>query len=220
MLTQEQITLLTEGARCLKVGLSEEALTRFSIYIEELLRWGSTTDLVSQTEPGMIIRKHLLDSVALVPLIPSGCHLLDLGSGAGFPGLPLAIAMPSLSVTLLEARRKKVSFLKEVIRRAKLANIRVQEGRADSLSQEMSLRAAFEVIVTRATWNIKTFLKSAFPFVSTGGMLLTLKGPLLEEELLEVNQWLRENSFLLQKVYKYTLPFGKEKRAVAVFSLT
>ena len=219
MLTQEQITLLTEGARCLKVELSDEALTNFSIYIEELLRWGRTTDLISQTEPETIIRKHILDSLAVLTVLRPHGHLLDLGSGAGFPGLPLAIAEPSLAVTLLESRRKRANFLKEVIRKTNLANIQAYEGRTEDFISRDGWRGTFAAVTTRATWNIKEFLKTGSPFATKGGVLLALKGPQLEEELLEINRWLQENAFLLQTVHKYKLPFGKEKRAIAIFSL-
>jgi len=218
MLTQEQIELLTEGARCLQVELSDQALTCFSIYIEELLRWGRSTNLISQTDPGTIIRKHILDSLAVLAILPVPGRLLDLGSGAGFPGLPLAIAEPSLVVTLLESRRKRANFLKEVIRRTSLTNVQACEGRAEDFFNLDGWKSTFDVVVTRATWNIEEFLKTGSHFAAKGGILLALKGPHLEEELQELKVWLQGSAFLLHSIYRYKLPFSEENRAVAVFS--
>ena len=111
---------MTNGAKLLKVELTEENIAQIAIYLEELNRWAKIADLVSQSDPGIIIRKHILDSLAALSVLPQQGRLLDLGSGAGFPGLPLAIANPTLSVTLLEPRRKRVNFLREVIRKANL----------------------------------------------------------------------------------------------------
>src|SRR5690349_14713845 len=123
MLTNEQLTLLANGAKLLKLELSEDHLRKIIIYLNELQRWAKIVDLVSQSDPSMIIRKHVLDSLAVLPCLPVYGRLLDLGSGAGFPGLPIAIVRQTLSISLLEPRRKRVNFLKEAIRTAALAHV-------------------------------------------------------------------------------------------------
>ncbi len=217
MLSSSQVRLLTEGARALGVELAEEPLERFAIYLEEIARWSKVTDLVSQASPEAIIRKHLLDSLAVSPLIHSDSRLLDLGSGAGFPGLVLAIAQPARSVALLEARRKRVNFLKEVIRRIRVTTVRVCEGRAEALALEQALRESFEVVITRATWSLTEFLPLALPFVTTGGVAIVMKGPQFEKELRDLPA-LPSTGFSLKESYSYSLPFGREKRQALIFA--
>lgn len=217
MFEQSQIFLLVEGARHFGLELSQEDLSRFSLYVKELQLWSEVTNLVSQADADTIIRKHLIDSLAVASLIPSEGPLLDLGSGAGFPGLVLAIVKPGREVVLIETRRKRVSFLKEVARKAKIPNLKVYEGRAEDLAGEEFLRASFSIVVTRATWNIRDFLQLASPFIENAGIALAMKGPQVEKELDDSNLYLQSIGFSLQKRHEYILPFGKEKRQVIAF---
>lgn len=218
MLSQAQIHLLIEGARVLGSELSSEEIACFSLYLDEISRWSKVTDLVSQTDPEAIIRKHILDSLAVSPLLPSAVRLLDLGSGAGFPGLVLAILQPSLRVFLLEARRKRANFLREAARKIRLRNVVVCEGRAEVLCEEEALRESFDVVVTRATWGLKDFLRIAAPFIARGGLAIALKGPTVEQEIFSLEPILRKGEFSLKEQRTYSLPFGKELRQAFVFA--
>lgn len=219
MLTQAQSHLLTEGAQQLGIQLSSENIERFALYLEEIARWSKIANLVAQADAETVIRKHMLDSLAIVPLIPpAALRLLDLGSGAGFPGLVIAIMRPSLAITLVEPRRKRVSFLKEVIRKTKLKNVSVYEERAETLAETATLRASFHVVVTRATWSLKEFLPLASPFLLDKGLAVAMKGPRVGEELhhLDESYW-RSIHFSLEKRYTYALPFGGENREAVLF---
>ena len=218
MLSQSQTRLLTQGARHLGLALSDEHLARFSLYVEEIARWSRVANLISQTDPEVIIHKHILDSLAIASLLPADARLLDLGSGAGFPGLVLAILQPSRQVTLIEARRKRVSFLKETARRIMAVNVRVYEGRAEVLAKEDSLRNCFAVVVTRATWSLKEFLLLASPFVAAGGIAVAMKGPQGKKELLELGASLPTVDFCPKKIHEYTLPCGEERRQALIFA--
>jgi len=218
MLDHAQTHLLREGAKCLGLELSGENLARFAIYLEEIQRWSKVIDLVAQPDPETVIRKHLLDSLAVSALVPPDSRLLDLGSGAGFPGLVLAIVGAAREVALVEARRKRVSFLKEVVRRTQAMNVRVYEGRAEVLAAEESLRAYFGVVITRATWTLKEFLRLAGSFVADRGIALAMKGPQGEKELSELEPYLQTVGFCLQNRHAYTLPCGTEKRQVIIFA--
>src|SRR5215207_4400129 len=175
MLDKHQ-TLLREGAAQFSFTLTEEIITQFATFIQEIQRWSKIVDLLSQTDPETLIRKHILDSLALLPWIPEGRRMLDLGSGAGFPGLSLAIVKPDLSITLIEARRKRANFLKESIRKLRLHNVKAYEGRAEDLSRKKDLQGAFDIVVTRATWNISSFLNIARPFLHPHGFVMAMKG--------------------------------------------
>jgi 16S rRNA (guanine527-N7)-methyltransferase len=211
--------LLREGAAQFSLMLSEEIVTQFATFIQEIQRWSKIADLLSQTDPETLICKHIIDSLALFPWLPPGSRVLDLGSGAGFPGLPLTIANPEISITLIEARRKRVNFLKAAIRKLKLHNARVQEGRAEDLAKERELHETFDIVLTRATWNIPLFLSLASPFLCPHGVVLSMKGPKLAAELLETRDKIKEIGFSHTSTKSYTLT-GNEKRNIAFFTKT
>jgi 16S rRNA (guanine527-N7)-methyltransferase len=217
MLTQAQEHLLTEGARILGVNLDDTHLAHFSLYLEELRHWAKVTHLVSQTEPELIIRKHFLDSLAVAPLLSSGSQLLDLGSGAGFPGLILAILSSSRAVVLIEARRKRANFLKTVTRLMKLQNVIIYEGRAEILAKEPPLRNMFDLVMTRATWSLPEFLQLAHVFVREEGLLIAMKGPQGEKELSDATAILHNLGLCFIESHKYNLPFGLEQRQALIF---
>ncbi|MGH7964887.1 MAG: 16S rRNA (guanine(527)-N(7))-methyltransferase RsmG [Candidatus Binatia bacterium] len=218
MLDQSQTGLLVAGARHFGLELSQNDLSRFSVYVEELQRWSGITNLVSQADTDTIIRKHILDSLAIARLIPAEGRVLDLGSGAGFPGLVLAIVKSSREIVLIETRRKRVSFLKEIARKMKIANLKVYEGRAEVLAAEESLRSSFAIVVTRATWSIKDFLQLANPFIKNEGVALTMKGLQIEKELADSTSHVQSLGFHLQKKHEYVLPFGNERHQVLLFT--
>jgi len=209
--------MLREGAKQFSLTLPEATVSQFAIFIEEIQRWSKIADLLSQTDPETLIGKHILDSLALLPWIAAGSRALDLGSGAGFPGLPLAIVNPGISVTLIEARRKRAHFLKESIRKLGLRNAKAYEGKAEHLSQERDLQAAFDLVTTRATWNISLFLTLASPFLRPDGIAMAMKGPRLPEELKETRDSIEKTGFSLMDTKSYTLA-GNEKRNLAFFT--
>jgi 16S rRNA (guanine527-N7)-methyltransferase len=214
----EHCQILIEGAVQLGVALSDAAVNQLTLYLEELLRWSPKIDLVSQTDPKEVIRKHFLDSLAVVPFLSENVALLDLGSGAGFPGLPIAIALPQSSVSLVEVRRKRVSFLKEVTRKIKTANVTVYEGRAETLAENPSLRGKFSVVITRATWDIARYLSHASPFLKCNGIVIALQGPRSDPQNFRTEDFTDESSFRLSTSHEYTLPFGPEKRKILTFT--
>jgi 16S rRNA (guanine527-N7)-methyltransferase len=217
MLDEASRSILIEGAKHWGVNLSAEKVERFSLYVEELQRWSRIADLVAQTDTQTIIRKHILDSLAIFPLLPPKSRVLDLGSGAGFPGLVFAILGPSLDLTLVEARRKRVNFLKAVTRSTKLTNVHVYEGRAEQLAETVSFQGMFYVAVTRATWDLSQFLRLAAPCLREGGIALAMKGPQVGKELTDLGARFQDIGFTLLRIHQYELPFGQERRRVAVF---
>ncbi|MGE0825035.1 MAG: 16S rRNA (guanine(527)-N(7))-methyltransferase RsmG [Candidatus Binatia bacterium] len=210
--------LLWEGAQILSIPITTTQAGQLSVYVEELSRWSKVVDLVSQTDKETIVRKHFLDSLAVYSLVPQFGSILDIGSGAGFPGLVLAVVKPTVSFFLLEPRRKRVNFLKEVIRKTGITNASVYEGRTEDILKNGKNRGAFDVVVSRATWNLKRLLPAAAPFLKSGGSLLTMKGPHPHQEIADTAQVLREKGFVLQKSLPYALPFGNEKRAALLFT--
>lgn len=150
-LTEADRRHLATGAACLGIELTEPMLRAFSGFADVLDVWSRRTNLLSCGSALELVERHLLDSLAISPLLPREGLLVDLGSGAGFPGLPLAIQRPDQRFLLVEARRKRVSFLREVRRTLQLPNVEVHEGRAeDPPGQLVSIAAG---VMTRAVWS-------------------------------------------------------------------
>ena len=167
------------------VPLTDEAVRKLNRYWEMLIDWNGRMDLTS-VPPQEMAERHFLES--LLPLtqeglFPAGCSLIDVGTGAGFPGLALAIARPDCSVTLLEAMQKRCQFLQAVCDELGLANVRVIQNRAEIAGQDGSHRERYDRAIARAVAPLNVLCEYLLPFVLPGGMALCWKGPAAEEEL-------------------------------------
>jgi 16S rRNA (guanine527-N7)-methyltransferase len=141
--------------------------------------------------------------------------VLDLGSGAGFPGIPIAIANPSIQVILIESRRKRANFLKELIRTLNLRNSSAHEGRAEKFAEVEEWKMRFDITTT--TWNIATFLNLANPFLRQNGTAIAMKGPKLQGELIKLERSNEHHGFSAPYITSYSLR-ENEKRAIAIFT--
>jgi 16S rRNA (guanine527-N7)-methyltransferase len=169
---------LTAGARELKVELEPAQIEALLDYLALMLRWNAVYNLTAVREPDEMVTRHLLDSLALMPFL-DGATLVDLGSGAGLPGIPLAIAMPALQVILVEANGKKARFLREAQRRLALANVRVVEARAEG-AQTPEPAA---MVTARALASLGDLARLAARWLRPDGRLLAMKGPGYEDEI-------------------------------------
>ncbi len=172
-----------EGLQQLHLQLNERQLEQFLRYQQELLDWNTRINLTAITDPEEVLIKHFLDSLSLLmvcdrPLV----RLLDIGAGAGFPGLPLKIVRPQWQVLLLEATGKKVTFLRHIIEALQLKNVVAVHGRAEELAHKVEYRASFDVVTARAVASLPTLLEYAAPFCRVSGqIILPKKGDLAEE---------------------------------------
>lgn len=181
--SKEWSDLIIEGAAAFGIELNNDQTRRFAIHATELLVWNQKINLTAITDPIAVAVKHFLDSLTAARFLRPGATLLDIGSGGGFPGLPLKILMPSLSVTLIDASRKKVNFLKHVIRTLKLDNIEALHIRAEDLAGDPLYRNQFHVIVSRAISSLKLIHRLALPLLADEGVILALKGDMVKDEL-------------------------------------
>ena len=204
--------ILQDDAREVGVLLDQKKIQMFLIYLRELKEWNQKINLTSHEEDAAIIKNHFIDSLAIIPHLPSPVSLLDLGSGAGFPGVPLKIARPALQVTLLEAMRKKANFLRHLIRTLKLSQISTIEGRAEAIADHK--HPLFDVVTSRGLARLKTFILLGAPLVKKGGYLLAMKGAKAEEELLESEKTLRRLSLALYRKERLQIPGLKKKRSL------
>ncbi|RAQ94592.1 hypothetical protein A4R35_03535 [Thermogemmatispora tikiterensis] len=160
-----------------------QALARFLRYREELLRWNERVNLTAIVDPEEVLTRHFLDSLAILTAVdPPSCRLLDIGSGAGFPGLPIKIVRPAWAVTLLEATARKVAFLRHVCQVLELEGITIVHGRAELLGRDPTYRGAFDLVTARAVAALPVVLEYAAPYCRMGGtIVLPRKGDSPEE---------------------------------------
>jgi 16S rRNA (guanine527-N7)-methyltransferase len=166
-----------------RLGLSERYIEPFLLYQQELLEWNTRFNLTAITDPGEIQSKHFLDSLSLLTVYDQDtARLLDIGSGAGFPGLALKIVRPQWHVTMLEATNKKVTFLRHIVDILQLSDVEVIHGRAEEVAHKPAYRARFDVVTARAVASLPNLLEYSAPYCRVGGaIILPKKGDLAEE---------------------------------------
>ena len=170
---------LDDGLAALDLDLSDAVRDRLIAYVELLARWNAAYNLTAVRDPGEMVARHLLDSLAIAPHV-TGTTLADLGSGAGLPGIPLALVAPERQVTLVDSNGKKARFLREAVRALKLANVRVIEGRVQDVPGQ------FDCVTARAFATLADMLDWAGGLLADGGSWLAMKGKVDEAEIAAV----------------------------------
>jgi len=205
---------LTEGAAQLGLALSARQLDQFSKFADELCKWNSKINLTSIVLPAEIAVKHFLDSLTLVPYIERSDSLLDMGSGGGFPGIPLKIAVPELRIISVDAVEKKINFQRHLARSLALSGFTAIHDRVEKLSPDYN--GAFTCIVSRAFADIAEFVKYALPLLAEDGEILAMKGKDGRKEALAASEELEKMGATVFSVHEFELPILKDHRALIV----
>jgi 16S rRNA (guanine527-N7)-methyltransferase len=178
---------LIDGAKQLDVILDSSQLEQFAIYSRELVEWNKGINLTAITDSEGVLVKHFLDSLTLLPLIreksAGSFRVIDVGTGAGFPGIPLKIALPDIKITLLEATAKKVLFLEHILNELKLQDIEIITGRAEEAAQKPEYREKFDVVAARAVADLAVLSELTLPFCAVGGSVIAQKKGDIQVEL-------------------------------------
>lgn len=190
-MTGESLSVLTARAAHLGVDLDERAIERFERYLDLVMEWNERAGLTSVTDPSDIQRRHFAESLSLLAalraasVIPTGATLriADLGSGGGFPGVPMAIAEPGLDLVLIESHGRRAEFLRTVVEALGLERARVVQARAEDAGRGPMLRATFDRVTARALAPLPVLIEYALPLLKDGGLLVAPKGSRAEEEL-------------------------------------
>jgi len=213
----QEILSLGKNARLLGIKLNDTQLAQFDVYKNELLQWNAKTNLMSENSSQEIISRHFLDSLTALQFIQNPfARIIDVGCGAGFPGLPLKIALPTLKLYLLEINRKKVSFLKHIIRLLNLSEAFVLHYRVENIIQVDSWKEQFDILISRASFKLSKLLPQGEFFLAPGGNLIALKGPKVDEEFAQCLSII--NQFKISQLIQHDInvPFLEARRKIII----
>lgn len=181
------VTQFKSDINKLNIHLSEEQIDQFLKYYELLVEWNEKMNLTAITQYDEVMKKHFVDSLSLIKayedIDQKEMKVIDIGTGAGFPGLALKIAFPNLHMTLLDSLNKRISFLNTVIDELHLKNVNAIHGRAEDFAKQADYREVYDLSVSRAVANLATLSEYCLPFVKIGGLFISYKSEKISEEL-------------------------------------
>ncbi len=210
---------LGKGLSSLDIHLTVKGIAALARYHAELKRWSGRMNLIAKNTPeAQVLENHFLDSLTLLPLLPEGSHLLDIGTGAGFPGLVCKAAYPALHLTLVEPREKRVSFLRHIVRTLGLQDVQIVNGRIDDVDLLPSATPCSH-ITSRAVSDIAGFLGMAERFFRPGLKLICMKGPKWQEELADAAGLISRLPIVRDEILQRRLPLTGALRVLIVFEL-
>ena len=212
------LTVLEQGCEQIGISLNEEQKQQFIAFYEYLVEKNKVMNLTGITEFQEVLVKHFLDSLACVKAVDMKkvTTVMDIGTGAGFPGVPLKIAFPHLEACLLDSLKKRVNFLEETFALLKLQNITAIHGRAEEFAKNKSYRETYDLCVSRAVSNLATLSEYCLPYVKVGGKFISYKSGTVQEEAEQAEKAVRILGGKIQDVVYFNLPDSEIQRSLVV----
>ena len=212
------LTILEEGCKELGITLDENQKKQFTDFYEYLVEKNKVMNLTGITEFQEVLIKHFLDSLACVKAVDMSRikRIMDIGTGAGFPGVPLKIAFPHLEACLLDSLKKRVNFLEETFKMLKLENITAIHGRAEEYAKNKQYRETYDLCVSRAVSNLATLSEYCLPYVKTGGYFISYKSGTVQEEVEQAQKAVKILGGKIQDVVYFQLPDSEIQRSLVV----
>ena len=207
-----------EDLRQLGITLTDRQVEQFLQYYEMLTEWNQVMNLTAITEYRDVMKKHFVDSLSLVKScdLNDGLSLIDVGTGAGFPGLALKIAFPGLKVTLLDSLNKRITFLNAVIDKLGLSDVKAVHGRAEDHAKPGKLREVYDICVSRAVANLSTLSEYCLPFVKVGGFFVSYKSEKISQELTDARDAIKILGGDVKDQIEFMLPDSDFYRSLVV----
>ncbi len=206
----------TEGLARIGVELSVAKSTAEVEYLDEMLRWSKRINLTSIHNYEEALEKHLIDSLILLKHMGSANSLLDIGSGGGLPGIPLAVALPELQVVSVDSIGKKINFQKHIKRTLRLENLKIVQSRIEQLGEVVKGSGGFDLVVSRAFADLAMMVECSEPWLSANGRIIAMKGPEGINELRGAMSIIKQLGFKGQEVITYNLPYTNAVRQLIV----
>ena len=188
------------------IELNEEKLNKFEIYLNELIETNKNFNLTRIVDEKDVLEKHFLDSLIINKYINSNDKVIDIGSGAGFPGIPLKIFLDNINILMVDSVNKKVDFINKIISELNLENALAIHERAEDLAHNMNYREKYDVAVSRAVANMSTLAEYLIPFVKIDGKIIYIKGPNIKDELNNSKNAINILGGKVEDIYEYKLP--------------
>lgn len=210
---------LYEAAAKMNIEISEKQLEQFQQYYDYLLKMNQVMNLTAITDEKEIVLKHFIDSISFLKYFKETdqMKIIDVGTGAGFPGIPLAIMSPGTEFTLMDSLNKRIQFLKDVLEKCKLENVKCIHSRAEDLGNDPEYREQYDYCLSRAVANLSVLLEYCIPFVKVGGIFVSYKSILADDELLSSKKAQSELSCHYLKNYSFIIPDTDYQRNLLVF---
>ena len=210
-----------KNAEMLGITIDNRMLSSFALYFKNLVEWNKVMNLTAITEEKDVYEKHFLDSLTITQIVSretleKGCTILDMGTGAGFPGLPVAIVFPETKVVLMDSLNKRIRFLQDTIDQLGLANVTAVHARAEELARKKEFREKFDLCCSRAVANLATLSEYCLPFVRTGGQLVSYKTEQVQEEIEKSRKAVHALGGGNAQTVFFTLPGTEYKRSLVM----
>jgi len=203
-----------QAAKKLSIPLSPKTIPQFQVYFQELLAWNNKVNLTRITKKKEVFINHFIDSLIPERFIPQESNLIDIGSGGGFPGIPLKIIRPDILVTLVDSSLKKIFFLRHIIRTLDLQGILALHERAGTVSSPNDF---YGVCIGRAFASLPKYLSAALALKATNGIIIAMKGPNFYNELKIIERQLSQWGVSIKHLERFVLPYTNKKRTIIVF---
>lgn len=205
MLKEEFSEKIKEYMNKINIEISDKQIEKFFDYMNLLLEWNEKINLTAITEPEDIILKHFVDCATILKYIKDEDKIIDIGTGAGFPGIPLKILNEKLDITLMDSLNKRINFLNEIINKLDLKNIVAIHARAEELARNKEYREKYDIATSRAVANLSTLSEYMLPFVKKDGMVISMKGSNIEEEVKNAKKAIKILGGEIEKIDNFNL---------------
>lgn len=214
MKREEFFATVEDFSSSLGIEFLVEQKEKLYIYMQLLLEWNEKINLTAIVKPKEIILKHFIDSITISKYIKKNSLVADVGTGAGFPGIPLKILREDLNIALVDSLNKRINFLNEVIEKLKLSNIKAVHARAEDIGKSKEYREKFDVVTSRAVANLSTLSEYLMPLAKVNGKCLAMKGPGVQEEIENAKKAINVLGGTIQNIVEFKLPNSNIERTI------